>query len=223
MKALPLSAELYQYILDMNPEENSFLAELRLKTDQLKYARLRSPTEQMHFISFLLHWLKPKKILELGTFTGYSTLAMALATSSVTTIITCDINNIFPDVGKDSWKAAGVDQRIQLRLGPALNTLAELKKEQHVFDFIYIDADKENSTLYFEQALTMLSQQGMIIVDNVLWKGKVVDPDSNESSTEAIRQFNQYLKKHTDVNYCLLPIGDGLSMVTKRCEHEISL
>ena len=215
MKTLQLTPDLYQYLLQINPFENLYLQKLREKTDELKYARLRSPTEQVHFITFLLQCFKPKKLLEIGTFTGYTTLAMALATAETSEIVTCDINAIFPDIGRDIWVSAGVAEKILLRLGLALQTLQQLREEGRVFDFIYIDADKENYVAYFELSLEMLTGQGVILVDNVLWKGQVTDDTNHLSSTLGIRHFNQYLFQRRDINYCVLPIGDGLTLVRK--------
>src|SRR3990167_6808722 len=170
-KQLNFTPALYQYIFSHNPEENIHLKNLRLRTDQLKYARLRSPTEQVQLITFLLKLLKPKNILELGTFTVYATLAMALATDDSTKIITCDINNVFPSIGIPFWEQSTVGNKIQLILGPALETVSKLEKQNALFDFIYIDADKENYLNYFEQSLTILNKSGLIVIDNVLWHG----------------------------------------------------
>lgn len=215
MKSLHMTPELYEYVLNSNPNENSFLKELRKKTDALKYSYLRSPSEQISFLTFMLNLLKPKKILEIGTFTGYSTLAMALATPEDTEIITCDINNVFPSIGLDTWAASGVLDRIELRLGLAMDTLATIQSESKQFDFIYIDADKENVWNYFEKSFSMLTEQGVIIVDNVLWRGRVIDEAYSDSKTNAIRDFNLRLSNEPGVCYCLLPIGDGLTLISR--------
>jgi predicted O-methyltransferase YrrM len=215
MKMINFTPELYQYLLDLNPVENPYLKELRIKTDNLKYARLRSPTEQIHFISFLLRFIKPKAILEIGTFTGYSTLAFALATADDTKIITCDLNNVFPETGQEIWKKANVSHRIQLRLNPALVTLEKLQSENNSFDFIFIDADKENNWNYFEKTLALLNSGGIIAIDNVLWRGQVVEDDKVDSRTTATRDFNKRLSVQPGINYCVLPIGDGITLVSK--------
>jgi predicted O-methyltransferase YrrM len=216
MKSLNLTPELYQYLLELSPKENFHLKELRIKTDKLKYARLRSPTEQINFMMFLLQNLKPKNILEIGTFTGYSTLAMALATPEDTQIITCDINNVFPSTGQEIWKNAGVANRIKLQLGPAIETLTQLQQQSQTFDFVFIDADKENYWQYFEKSLNMLTVNGLIIIDNVLWRGQVIDGNNSDLRTNAIRDFNQRLSLQPHINYCLLPLGDGISLVSKK-------
>ena len=215
MKALNLAPALHEYLMQVSPEEDPHLKELRIKTDTLKYARLRSPTEQVYFMMFLLRFLKPKKILEVGTFTGYSTLAIALACGVDADIITCDINNVFPEVGHDIWKKANVSNRISLRLGHAVNTLEDLVKEDSKFDFVFIDADKENYIKYFDMAFSMLTEKGIIMVDNVLWKGEVADGQTSDMRAQAIREFNNYLAEKPEINYCLLPIGDGVSLVSK--------
>ncbi|MEL0638665.1 O-methyltransferase [Marinomonas sp. TI.3.20] len=214
-KNLMINDDLYNYILDHNPKENEFLLKLKNKTDELKYARLRSPTEQIHFLSFLLKFLNPKAILELGTFTGYSTLAFALSTKSNCNIITCDINNIFPSIGVDIWKEANVSDRITLELGPAKNTLIKLLENKALFDFIYIDADKENNWSYLEMALFLLNEDGMIIIDNVLWHGDVVKEEINTDRVNALREFNKKVMQLSNINYCLLPIADGLTIISK--------
>jgi predicted O-methyltransferase YrrM len=208
--------DLYNYILKISPEENFYLKELRLKTDALKYSRLRSPTEQVNFMMFLLQLIKPINILEIGTFTGYATLAMALATSSNTKIITCDITNIFPEIGQEVWKQAGVSSRIQLMLGPAKDTLEKLHQQKQTFDFIFIDADKENYWHYFENSLNMLTDNGIIMIDNVLWRGQVADENIVDPTTTAIRNFNQQLSQQFNINYCVLPIGDGVTLVSTK-------
>lgn len=215
MKAPGLTQELYQYILQANPVENVWMEELRLKTDRLKYARLRSPTEQIHFMMFLLKLIKPETILEVGTFTGYSTLAMALATPDETSIITCDLNHIFPETGQDVWERANVKQRIKLLLGPAINSLSGLQQDNCRFDFIFIDADKENYIQYFEQALSMLTPKGVIMIDNVLWKGEVINEQTSDPRARAMQEFNQYIKNKVGIDYCLIPIGDGVTLVSK--------
>jgi predicted O-methyltransferase YrrM len=216
IKSLSLTKDLYEYILKMNPKENPYLEALRIETDKLKYSRLRSPTEQIHFITFLLSLLKPKNILEIGTFTGYSTLAMGLATPPTTKIITCDINNVFPEIGKTYWENAGMEKRIQLLLGPAKKTIANLQTESKTFDFIFIDADKENYWDYFQSSLNMLNHNGVIMIDNVLWHGQIIDHETDDIRAIAIRDFNQRLSQQTNINFCLLPIGDGITLVTKK-------
>lgn len=215
MKALNLSPALYEYLIQVSPVEDPYLKELRLKTDKLKYARLRSPTEQIYFMMFMLRFLKPKRILEVGTFTGYSTLAIALACGTGSEIITCDINNIFPEVGREIWEKANVLDRISLRLGHAINTLESLVNENSRFDFVFIDADKENYIQYFDKALSMLTENGMIMVDNVLWRGEITDLQTSDMRAQAIREFNRHLAEKNGVNYCLLPIGDGITLISK--------
>lgn len=215
MKSLNLTPELLQYLMEMSQPENLYLKELRLKTDSLKYARLRSPTEQIYFMMFLLRLLKPKNVLEIGTFTGYSTLSIALATTDDTQIITCDINNVFPQTGQDIWKKAQVAHRIKLCLGPALNTIQNLKQNNNTFDFVFIDADKENYWEYFTSTLSMLTPEGIIMIDNVLWKGEVLDSNSTDMRANAIRNFNERLLKESGIHYCILPIGDGITLITK--------
>lgn len=214
MKTLQMTDQLYDYLLHIDMPENIYMAELRQKTYELRNAVMITSREQDNFFMFLLRLLQPKFVLEVGTFTGYCTLALALATSEDCKVITCDIDADYPAVGKPFWQKAGVAHKIDLRIRPALETLAELKKQNMIFDFVFLDADKVNYQNYFDAALDMLAPKGVIAVDNVLWDGKVADPSDNNYQTRAIRKFNDNLRK-SNLHYCVLPVGDGLTLVSK--------
>jgi predicted O-methyltransferase YrrM len=215
-QTLTLSNELYDYLLSINPEENSVLMALRKATYKLERHQMMSAPEQISFITFLIKLLKPKNILEIGTFTGYCTLAMALSSLPDTKIVTCDIDRSWAKIGEEFWQQANVDYKIDLHLGMAIDTLKELSNNDSKFDFVFIDADKVNYLEYFKYSLKMLNNNGVILVDNVFWGGKTADPKSNDFQTTAIRQFNQHVSSSDGINYSVIPIADGLTLVSKQ-------
>jgi len=220
-KYIEMTAELLNYLSAYNPQENPYLYQLRETTDKLKYARLRTPTEQVTFLIFLTQFLSPHKILEIGTFTGYTTLALALATDEKTHITTCDINNVFPSIGIPYWNAANQHNKIELKIGSALKTLRNLLQQKKTFDLIYIDADKENTWQYFQLCLEILSERGLIIVDNTLRKGDVINRNSQNTQTQAMHEFNSLLTTWKNIHYCLLPFCDGITLISKRVSRPI--
>ena len=157
--------------------------------------------------------LGAKRCIEVGTFTGYSALAVALALPPRGKIICCDVSAQWTAIGRRYWKKAGVERKIDLRLGPALETLEALRGK---FDFAFIDADKPNYWRYYERCLQLLRKGGLVAVDNTLWGGSVIDPQKQSESTVALRQFNKRLAKDARVHTALLPIGDGLTLAVKR-------
>jgi predicted O-methyltransferase YrrM len=165
--------------------------------------------EQGQFMGLLVRLIGIRRILEIGVFTGYSSLAMALALPEDGTIVACDISEEYTRTARKYWKEAKVDTRIQLKIGPAIDTLEP-------FDLVFIDADKGNYSNYYEAGLSLLRKGGLILVDNVLWSGKVADPENQEEDTVAIREFNQKLHQDDRIDLSLLPIGDGLTFARKR-------
>jgi len=213
MKHLNLTDELYQYLLDVSLHEDQTLLALREKTSKHKLAIMQTAPEQAQFMQFLLKLIGAKRVLELGTYTGYATLAMAQALPEDGQVITCDINDEWTSIGKPYWEASGEAHKISLKLGKALDTIDKLLQEKAVFDFIFIDADKTNYIPYYEAALQLLSPQGMIAIDNTLWEGRVIDPSDTGGQTREIRKLNLLLKEDKRVHISLLPIGDGLTLV----------
>lgn len=218
MKQLQMNQALYEYLLDISLREHPVLNALRLETAKLPLAPMQVAPEQAQFMQFLLQLLQAKKVLELGTFTGYSTLAMALALPEDGEVITCDINREWTDTAEDFWKKAGVDNKIQLRIAPALSSLKNLLDEgyRQQFDFIFIDADKTNYFNYYELALELISPKGIIAVDNVFWDGQVIDKEDNNAQTREIRRLNEHIKQDERVDVSLLAIADGLFLVRLR-------
>ena len=174
--------------------------------------------EQGQFMAILTKLIGAKKVLEIGVFTGYSSLSVALALPDDGKLIACDVNESWTSIARRYWQQAKVDHKIDLRLAPAVETLAGLVAtgEGSTFDMVFIDADKENYAAYYESSLTLLRQGGLMLIDNVLWHGRVVDAADNERSVIAIRQLNAMVRDDDRVDISLVPIGDGITLARKR-------
>lgn len=215
MRHLHLTTDLYEYMLDKSLREHPVLKSLREDTASMELAHMQIVPEQAQFMQFLLKLTRAKNVLELGTFTGYSALAMALALPEDGQVITCDINKEWTKKAPQFWCEAQQEKKINLRMGPALETLYSLLNEgwEHRFDFIFIDADKTNYLNYYELALKLINPQGLIAIDNVLWDGKVIDPNETRGQTREIRKLNDLIKNDQRVFISLLPIADGLFLI----------
>lgn len=191
---------------------------LREDTASMPLALMQVAPEQAQFLQFLIRLLQAKKVLELGTFTGYSALAMALAMPEEGQLITCDINEEWTHKAPLFWRQANQDKKIDLRIAPALQTLNQLLKDgmAHTFDFIFIDADKTNYLNYYELALQLIRSSGLIVIDNIFWEGAVIDPEDDSAQTREIRRLNLWIKQDKRVYSSLLPIADGLFLVQPR-------
>ncbi len=215
-QTLNLNNELYQYVLDHGLREPEVLTRLRADTNRLSEANMQISPEQGQFMALLVQLMGARKILEIGTFTGYSSTSMALALPDDGLIVCCDLSWSWTAMAREYWQEAGVDNKIDLRLAPALSTLNLLIDEGwDDFDIVFIDADKDNYLNYYESALRLLRPGGLIMVDNVLWGGNVVNAENHEPSTEAIRAFNRFVHQDDRVEISLVPIGDGLSLLRK--------
>ncbi|HSB94840.1 MAG TPA: class I SAM-dependent methyltransferase [Spongiibacteraceae bacterium] len=216
-RSINLTDSLYDYLLAVSLREPEILKELRARTAKLSAARMQISPEQGQFMHWLVSLIGARRTLEVGVFTGYSSLITALALPSDGQIVACDISAEYTDIAREYWQRAGVAERIDLQLRPALETLQQLldNGEANSYDFAFIDADKENYVGYYEAVLQLLRRGGVLLVDNVLWSGRVIDAAVNDSSTVALREFN--LKLHNDqrVAISLLPVGDGLTLVRK--------
>ena len=177
--------------------------------------RMQISVTQGYFMQFIIKNNKIKKILEIGTFTGYSALTMALAIDDDGNITCLDKNKETSDIAINFFKKAKVDNKINLICDNASNILTKLLKESNTFDLIFIDADKENYINYYEFAYNLISKNGLIIIDNVLWKGEVADLSKNDKLTNIIRKFNEHIKKDNRIEKTILPIGDGLTICKK--------
>ncbi|MGD1091812.1 MAG: class I SAM-dependent methyltransferase [Bryobacteraceae bacterium] len=210
--------ELSQYLSSVSLREPEILQRLREETAQLPNGSIQIAPEQGQFMTLLVQLLCARRTLEVGVFTGYSALAVALALPSDGRLVACDISEEYTNVARRYWKEAGVDHLIDLRLKPALETLHELiaAGEQDSFDFAFIDADKRNYEGYYEAALRLIRPGGLIMADNVLWSGRVADPTNQEPDTLALRAFNRKLHADSRIALSMIPLGDGFSLALKR-------
>ncbi len=217
-RTINLDETLYQYLLDHSVRENDLLRELREITSQLEMSRMQISPEQGQFMALLVEMLGAERIIEIGTFTGYSALRLAQAMPEHGELVCCDINREWTEIGRRFWRDAGVEARIDLHLAPALDTLANLIENggTETFDMAFIDADKTNYLNYYESCLTLVRRGGLIMFDNTLWGGAVADPSDQEADTLALRELNDRLHKDERVSISLVPIGDGLTLARKR-------
>jgi len=213
-----VTPQLGDYIRGVTLREPAILARLREETASNPQAGMQVSPEQGQFLAFLTELISAKRTLEVGVFTGYSSLSVAMAMPDDARIVACDVSDEWTQVARRYWQEAGVAHKIDLRLGPALETLRKLLDggAAGTFDFAFIDADKQNYQGYFDLALQLLRKGGLIVADNVLWSGRVIDPAVNDESTVAIRAFNQRLQSDDRVSITLVPIGDGLFLARKR-------
>jgi caffeoyl-CoA O-methyltransferase len=217
-RTLSITDQLYQYLVEKTLREPEVLGRLRTETAQLPMAGMQISPEQGQFMTLLAELIGVTNSLEIGVFTGYSSLCIALAMPADGRIVACDVNEEWTRVARRYWKEAGVADKIELRLGPALLTLDELiqKGQSGKYDFAFIDADKSNYDGYYERCLVLLRRGGVIAVDNALWGGSVADPAQTDSDTAAIRALNAKVQGDARVSMSLLPIGDGLLLARKR-------
>ena len=217
-RSISLTDSLYEYLLAVSLREPEVLRRLREETAAYPEARMQIAPEQGQFMAMLARLLDARRCIEVGVFTGYSSLVLALALPEDGRIVACDVSEDWTRVARRYWQAAGVAHKIDLRLAPALETLEGLLAtgEANSYDFLFLDADKENYLRYYELALQLLRPGGLIVADNTLWSGRVIDPANNEASTAALRQFNERLHRDERVDLSLLPVGDGLTLVRKR-------
>jgi predicted O-methyltransferase YrrM len=215
---LPINDDLLKYIEQVTLREPEILGRLRQETSGHPYASMQISAEQGQFMALLIHLLSARRTLEIGVFTGYSSLSVALALPEDGRIIACDISEEWTSIARRYWREAGVERKIDLRLGPALKTLDDLiaQGQGGRFDFAFIDADKGNYANYYERALVLVRAGGLIAVDNVLWDGKVIDPKVKDADTRAIRAFNESLHHDERVWLSMLPLRDGLTLACKK-------
>ena len=214
---LGLSDPLYDYLLSVSLREPDILAQLRAETQQHPRSQMQIAPEQGQFMQLLVQLIGARKTLEIGVFTGYSALAVALALPPDGQIVACDISAEYTAIAQRYWQTAGVAAKIDLRLAPALDTLDALiaAGEGNSFDFAFIDADKLNYDGYYERSLQLIRPGGLIAIDNVLWSGKVANPQAEAPSTRTIQAFNAKLYTDDRVAISLVPIADGLTLARK--------
>ena len=217
-RTIPLTDSLHEYLLSVSLREPPLLRALREETASDPSANMQIAPEQGQFMALLVQLMGARRCLEIGVFTGYSSLVTALALPGDGRIVACDVSERWTSIARRHWRAAGVAHKVDLRLAPALETLDALiaAGEEGRFDFAFIDADKENYGHYFERVLRLLRPGGLVAVDNTLWSGRVADPENAEADTVAMRHFNERLHSDARVDLSLVPIGDGLTLARKR-------
>ncbi|RZM74732.1 class I SAM-dependent methyltransferase [Leptolyngbya iicbica] len=217
-QSIGLEPGLYDYLLQVSLREHPVLTELRQVTAQHAMGQMQIAPEQGQFMALLVQLMGVRRALEVGVFTGYSALAVALALPNGGQLIACDVSEEYTAIAQQYWQKAGVANKIDLRLAPATETLQHLidAGQSNTFDFAFIDADKSNYDTYYEQALQLVRAGGVIAIDNVLWYGRVADATVNDNRTEKIRALNQKLHQDDRIDLSLLPIGDGVTLARKR-------
>lgn len=217
-RTLNLDDSLYHYLLDVSLRETPLLKRLRDETQALPMARWQVAPEQGQFLALLVKLTGARRLLEIGTFTGYSALCMAAALPDDGSMICCDIPGDYNATARRYWREAGLAERIDLRLAPALETLAELERQGQggQFDLVFIDADKANYPAYLEHALRLLRVGGLAVFDNTLWSGRVLEERPLSADTRAIQALNRALKDDSRLDLSMLPLGDGLTLCRKR-------
>ena len=210
--------ELYDYLISASSRESALKKELREATAKLPDARIQITPEQGQFMALLARLIEAKRALEIGVYTGYSAWCVAEALDEGGNLIACDVSVEWTSIAREFWEKAGVAEKIDLRIAPALETLASLEADGQggAFDFAFIDADKENYDSYFEACLRLLRSGGLIVVDNALWGGQVMDPSFQDADTIAIRNLNEKIRDDERVDTSLLPVGDGVCLARKR-------
>lgn len=217
-RTLTLNDALYDYLLAHSVQEPEILAALRRETAQHPMAQMQIAPEQGQLMALLVQLMGVRRALEIGVFTGYSALRVALALPADGRLVACDVSEEYTAIARRYWEQAGVSHKIDLRLAPAAETLEQLLAEGQAnsFDFAFIDADKRGYPTYYEQALQLVRPGGLIAIDNVLWSGRVADPTVADSRTEILRQFNQRLYQDDRIVLSLVPIADGLTLALKK-------
>lgn len=217
-RSIGLSEELHRYLLDVSLRESDVMRRLRAETAKHPHSDMQIAPEQGQFMQFLVRVLGAEKTLEVGVFTGYSALVVAQALPDDGYVVACDINEAYTKTAVQFWKEAGVANKIDLRIAPAVETLDALLADGQAgtFDFAFIDADKTSYDDYYEQSLKLLRPGGVVALDNVLRGGRVVAPDPDDESTQAICRLNEKLHADERIDLSMVPIADGLTLAMKR-------
>ena len=215
---LPYSIELRNYLWEKGLDENPVLKRLREETENHPFALMQICPEQGALMANLVRLISAKKAIEVGTFTGYSALAVALALPEDGYLLACDISEEFTSIGKPYWEEAGVSENIDLQIAPAVETLKSKIEdgESNTYDFAFIDADKINYLNYYELCLDLIRSGGVIAIDNVLWGGSVIDSSRTDDDTKAIREINDFMVSDKRVNISMIPVGDGVTLAVKK-------
>jgi len=215
---IEMSEQLYGYMINTWSRESEIMSELREETAKLEMSAMQISADQAQFMAFLVKLIQAKNVIEIGTFTGYSALAIALASGDDCKINCCDVSQEWTDIAKRYWEKAHVSHKIQLHLAPALDTLQNFLTDDLIgsFDFAFIDADKANYDNYYEACLQLVRPGGLVAIDNVFWGGWVADESQQDEDTVAIRTLNKKLQEDERIELSIVPIGDGLTLAMKR-------
>ena len=216
VRPTPMTDRLYDYVLSVSVREPAAFRELREETGRLPEGEWQIAPEQGPFLAVLVQLMGAKTCLEVGTFTGYSAAWIASVLPPGGKVVCCEINETFAAVARKHWANAGVGDRIELKMGPALATLDAMADRAGTFDYAFIDADKANYDAYFERCLKLVRVGGLIAIDNTLWDGKVADPSVTDADTVGIRDLNAKLFADERVSLSFLPFADGLTLCVKR-------
>ena len=217
-RTIPVTQAIWQYLVDVTVTERPLLRRLREETATLRGAGMQISPEQGQFMSLLVELIGARRAIEVGVYTGYSSLSVALALPPDGWLLACDVSEEYTRVARRYWQEAGVAEKVELQLAPALATLDDRLKrgERGSYDFAFVDADKGNYSAYYQRCLDLLRPGGLIAVDNTLWGGAVADPERQEPDTVAIRALNELVAADPRVSSSLVPIGDGLLLARKR-------
>ncbi len=216
-RSITLTDKLYDYILEVSLREDPLLAELRAETNRMPDGNMQIAPDQGQFMAMLAKLIGAKRIIEVGTFTGYSALCLAQALPDDGRLICCDVSEEFTAIARRYWQRAAMADKIDLRLAPATETIQGLLDDGAggSFDLAFIDADKKNYDRYFEGCLSLLRPGGLILVDNVLWDGLIIDPAADDTATKTIRALNRKLAQDPRIDLSLVAFGDGLTLARK--------
>jgi len=217
-RSIGLDDSIYDYLLGVSLREDPMLAALRQRTAEHPMAAMQIAPEQGQFMAMLVKLIGARRCLEIGVFTGYSSLAVAAALPEDGEIVACDVSEEFTAIAREYWERAGLAAKIDLRLAPAVDTLDALLADGQAgqFDFAFIDADKVNYQAYLDRALGLVKPGGLITVDNTLWSGSLIEPKEGDADSQALAEFNRRLHVDERVDISLLPLGDGLTLARKR-------
>lgn len=215
---LQFPAQIYEYLIRTSLREPEVMQRLREETARLPRASMQISPEHGQFMTLLIQLMGARRTLEVGVFTGYSSLAVALALPEGGRVVACDVSEEYTSIARRYWKEAGVDGMIDLRLRPAAETLREMiaRGERGSYDFAFIDADKSNYDAYYESALELVRTGGLIMIDNVLWSGRVADEREQDADTRALRELNRKLHRDERITLSMLPVSDGVTLAFKR-------
>lgn len=217
-KTLGISDELQAYVVEVGVREPGVLTRLREETASIPQHRMQVAPEQGAFLALLVELTGARRCLEVGTFTGYSSTAVALALPEDGRLTCCDVSREWTDVARRYWTEAGVAQKIELRIAPAVETLDDLldSGKAETYDFAFVDADKTGYDAYYDRLMRLVRPGGLMAFDNTLWGGRVIDPDADDEDTAAIRAFNRRLADDERVSLSMVPVADGVTLARRR-------